>query len=78
MQLWIVIVIALGVFGNIAASLVAHCVVRLGGQLVVVRYGTYIHLSEGRLDRVENWFNKRGIGEAVFIGQSLPGVRTFI
>ncbi len=41
------------------------------------RYGKWIGVTAGEVDRVNNWFNKYG-SKAVFFGRMVPGIRTLI
>jgi membrane protein DedA with SNARE-associated domain len=70
-------VVALGVAGNLAGSLVAYAVGALGGRPLVDRYGRYLLILPHEVDRAHAWFDRRG-ELAVFVARLLPVVRTFI
>jgi membrane protein DedA with SNARE-associated domain len=46
-------------------------------EKLVLRYGKWIGVTVGEIDRVNNWFNKHG-NKAVFFGRMVPGIRTLI
>lgn len=46
-------------------------------EIWTVRYGKWIGVTVGEIDRVNNWFNKHG-NKAVFFGRMVPGIRTLI
>lgn len=46
------------------------------GHKAVGRYGKYIHLTPGRLDAVQRWFDKIG-NWLLSVGYFIPGVRHF-
>ena len=46
------------------------------GHKAVEKYGRYVHLTAGRLDRVQRWFGKIG-NWLLSVGYFIPGVRHF-
>lgn len=66
-----------GALGCNIGSTVAYAVGARGGRPLVERWGQYILLSPGDLDRAERFFRRFG-GLAVLIGRLLPVIRTFI
>lgn len=46
------------------------------GQPLVKKYGRWLLLSEEKIERTKNWFNKYG-NSLIFIGYFIPGVRHF-
>jgi len=66
-----------GALGCNAGSTLAYAVGARGGRPLVERWGRYLLLSPGDLDRAERFFHRFG-GPAVLIGRLLPVVRTFI
>ncbi len=66
-----------GALGCNAGSTVAYAVGARGGRPLVERWGRYLLLSPGDLDRADRFFHRFG-GPAVLIGRLLPVVRTFI
>jgi membrane protein DedA with SNARE-associated domain len=73
----LVLVIVIGVVGELVGSSIAYVVGRTGGRALVDRFGKYILLTHKDLDRAEAWFARRG-DPAVLIGRVVPVVRTFI
>lgn len=71
------LIIAAGALGNTAGSYAAWTLGRYGGQPACRRWGRYLLLREGALDRAQRWFDRYGPA-AVFVGRLLPVVRTFI
>ena len=73
----LVLVIAVGVAGNVAGSYLAWGIGAYGGRAAWHRWGRYILLRNDDIDRAERWFGRHGT-KAVFFGRLLPVVRTFI
>jgi membrane protein DedA with SNARE-associated domain len=71
------LVIAAGVAGNVAGSYIAWGVGAYGGRAAWRRWGRYVLLRPGDIDRADRWFGRHGT-KAVFFGRLLPVVRTFI
>ena len=76
-KLNLVLVIVIGVVGELIGSFVAYGVGRTGGRAFVDRFGKYLLLTHKDLDRAEAWFKRRG-DSAVLFGRVVPVVRTFI
>ncbi len=76
-KLNLVLVIVIGVAGELIGSFIAYVVGRTGGRTFVDRWGKYLLLTHKDLDRAEAWFERRG-DSAVLIGRVVPVVRTFI
>ena len=66
-----------GALGNISGSTVMYVLGSRFGRGAVLNLGKYVHLTEAKFNRAEQMFKKWG-ALAVFIGQLLPGVRTYI
>jgi membrane protein DedA with SNARE-associated domain len=73
----LVLVIAVGVAGNVAGSYIAWGVGAYGGRAAWRRWGRYVLLRPEDIDRADGWFKRHG-AKAVFFGRLLPVVRTFI
>lgn len=73
----LVAVIAAGTAGNVVGSYLAWLVGRYGGRPALQRWGRYVWLRPGEIDRAHDWFARRG-ASAVFWARLLPGIRTFI
>jgi membrane protein DedA with SNARE-associated domain len=76
-QLSLALVIAVGVAGNVVGSYIAWGVGAYGGRAAWRRWGRYVLLRPGDIDRADRWFDRHGT-KAVFFGRLLPVVRTFI
>ena len=70
-------IVAAGVAGNLAGSLIAYAVGYYGGRPFVDRWGRYVLLRPHHLDTAQHWFDHYG-APVVFFGRLLPIVRTFI
>jgi membrane protein DedA with SNARE-associated domain len=74
-------VIAAGSAGSLAGAWGWYEVGRrLGEERLrqwVRRFGKWLTLDAGDVDRAQDWFERRGAA-AVFIGRLVPGVRTFV
>ncbi len=66
-----------GALGNISGSTTMYWLGRTGGRSVIKKYGKFFHFSEEKLITSEKMFAKWG-NLAVFLGQLMPGIRTFI
>ena len=73
----LVLVIVMGVAGNVVGSYIAWAVGLYAGQAAVRRWGRRVWLREHDIDRANAWFERHG-AKAVLIGRCLPVVRTFI
>lgn len=75
MNIWLVGIV--GAFGNLAGSLLAYWIGKVGGRPLVEKYGKWILISHHDLDIADRWFKKYG-KSTVFFSRLLPVVRTFI
>jgi len=66
-----------GAVGCNIGSTLAYAVGARGGRALVGRWGHYILLDPGDLDRADRFFQRFG-GPAVLVARLLPVVRTFI
>jgi len=73
----IYVIALVGGLGSCVGSLVAYYIGYKGGRPLVEKYGSYILISKNDLDLAEKFFAHSG-RLAVFIGQLLPVVRSFI
>ncbi|HTX01194.1 MAG TPA: DedA family protein [Acidimicrobiales bacterium] len=71
------LVIVLGTVAELAGSLVAFTVGRVGGRPLVEKLGRYLLITRADLDRAERFFNRRG-EIAVPIGRAAPILRAFV
>jgi len=73
--LWLVVV--WGTIGNLIGSIIAYLIGFYGGRPLFKKWGRYLLISSGDLERADRWFRKYG-QPAVFFGRLLPIIRTFI
>lgn len=66
-----------GAVGCNIGSTIAYVIGARGGRRLAERWGHYVLLNRGDLDRAERFFQRFG-GAAVLIARLLPVVRTFI
>jgi membrane protein DedA with SNARE-associated domain len=64
------------VLGSMSGITVSYWIGRLAGYEAVHRFGRYVHLTEDRLLRVHQWFDRIGHW-LLTIGYYIPGVRHF-
>ena len=76
-HLSLVLVIAVGVSGNLVGSYVAWAVGRYGGLAAWHRLTKFAAGSDDGTARAQRWFDKYG-ARSVLIGRLLPVIRTFI
>lgn len=72
----LVLVIILGIVGELIGSSIAYFVGRKGGRPLVSRWGRYVLLTESDLNRAERFLTGRGVW-AVPVARILPLVRAF-
>lgn len=73
-RLNIVAIGVLGVAASVAGSCVGYAIGRFGGRALVERYGKYVLLTSERLDKAEDFFNRRG-GVIIVIARFIDGLR---
>lgn len=73
----IFVIAIVGGLGSSIGSGIAYYIGNKGGRPLVEKYGKYILMSSHDLDLTEKFFNKFGLA-AIFIGQLLPVVRSFV
>ena len=66
-----------GAIGCNVGSTIAYWIGAKGGRRFVERWGGYMLLNEGDLERADRFFSRFG-GWAVLVGRLLPVMRTFI
>jgi membrane protein DedA with SNARE-associated domain len=69
-------IVAAGVLGNLAGSLIAYAA-GYYGRLELLERNRVIHVSRRHLDLADRWFERHG-SATVFFTRMLPIVRTFI
>jgi len=60
--------------GSACGITVSYMLGRVFDTYVLVKYGSYIHMSPDRLARVHSWFERRGRW-TLLVGYFIPGVR---
>lgn len=75
-RLQIPIIIACASLGAIVGDNIGYRIGRTGGKAVIERYGRYIFLKPGHLERAERFFVKHG-NKAVFFGRFIAVLRTW-
>jgi membrane protein DedA with SNARE-associated domain len=71
---WLWLTILVSVLGELGGATVGYLIGRFGGRPLIDKYGKYVHLSHGNLDRVHGFFERYG-SFAVFVCRFLPFVR---
>jgi membrane protein DedA with SNARE-associated domain len=66
-----------GTIGYTIGAVLGWAIGVYGGRPFLERRGRWFHLSHGKLERAEQWFDKWGQA-AVFLGRVTPVVRSFI
>ncbi len=66
-----------GTIGYLVGAIVGWAIGYYGGHPFLERHGRWLHLPPERLERAEQWFDRRG-DAAVLIGRVLPLVRSFV
>ena len=63
--------------GSLLGAYALYALGLWGGRPLVLRYGRWLHVKEGDLDRAEGWFGKYG-GSVVFFARMIPGARSIV
>src|SRR5215510_7573264 len=61
-------------FGSACGITVSYLLGRIFDTYVLVKYGSFVHITPERLARVHSWFEKRGRW-TLLVGYFIPGVR---
>lgn len=61
-------------FGSACGITVSYMLGRIFDTYVLLKYGSYIHITPERLQRVHSWFERRGCW-TLLVGYFIPGVR---
>jgi membrane protein DedA with SNARE-associated domain len=69
--------VALATAGSVLGAVVGYAIGARGGRPLLDRYGRYVGIADGDLDRADRWFDRWG-SWAVFFGRMVPLVRTFV
>jgi membrane protein DedA with SNARE-associated domain len=69
--------VALATVGSVVGAVVGYYIGLFGGRPMLDRYGRYVGIGPGDLDRADRWFERWG-SWAVFFGRMVPLVRTFV
>ncbi len=64
-------------FGSIIGISISYAIGSTFGYYALIKYGHLIHITEERLEKAHNWFEKIG-GWALLIGYFIPGVRHIV
>lgn len=63
-------------FGSIVGITGSYLIGHTGGLYIIKKYGSYVGLSEEKMNKAHNWFERYGKW-VLFIGYFVPGVRHF-
>ena len=69
-------IVAAGVLGNLAGSLIAYAV-GYYGRIELLDQNRFIHINRRHLESADRWFERHGAA-TVFFTRMLPIIRTFI
>ncbi|HKR48026.1 MAG TPA: DedA family protein [Pseudonocardiaceae bacterium] len=64
----------LGFFAAVAGDNIGYLIGRSGGRRLVLRFGRYIFVTEKRLTKIENFFDRHG-GKIVAVARFIDGLR---
>jgi membrane protein DedA with SNARE-associated domain len=73
-RLNIVAIGVLGVAASVAGSCAGYAIGRFGGRALVERFGKYVLLTSERLDKAEDFFDRRG-GIIIVVARFIDGLR---
>ncbi len=66
-----------GIFGAILGALFNYYLAIKLGREIILKYGKYFFMSEAKLQKIENFFEKYG-RISTFTGRLIPGIRQYI
>ena len=72
----LVLVIIIGSLAELAGSYASYAVGRVGGKPLVQKWGRYVLVTQGDVDRAERFLAGRGAW-AISVGRMLPFIRAF-
>lgn len=72
-----VLLLIAGSVGNMVGAYLAYMLGDYGGIPLILRYGRYVMLDRGSIERTHSWFLKYG-NSSVFLTRLVPVFRTFI
>ena len=72
-----VLLLIAGSVGNMVGAYLAYLLGDYGGIPLILRYGRYVMLDKGSIDRTQRWFERYG-NSSVFLTRLVPVFRTFI
>ncbi|MCV7174187.1 DedA family protein [Mycolicibacterium sphagni] len=75
-QLSLSAVIACGILAAVVGDNIGYAIGHFGGRPLVLRYGRYVFLTEGRLQHVEEFFRRHG-NIVVPVARFIDGLRQF-
>ena len=70
-------IVAVGVIGFVAAVVgdnIGFAIEHFGGRALALRWGKYVFLTEERLDKTEDFFNRHG-GKIIVVARFIEGLR---
>jgi membrane protein DedA with SNARE-associated domain len=67
-------IIVFGVLGDVVGASIAYAIGRYGGNELLERHGSKLHVSRARLDFAHRWFGRYG-APAIFVSRFIPLVR---
>lgn len=70
-------VILASTLGSLVGSLLSYCIGYFGGRRFVTRFGRYLLLNTGDLDRTDRFFQRWGVA-AILMARFIPVVRHLI
>ena len=70
-------IVAAGVLGNVAGSVLVWWIGASGGRHLLERHGRWFGVRARHMDSADTWFERHGRA-TVLVGRCLPIVRTFI
>lgn len=71
------VVVLFATAGSLVGALAGYAIGAWGGRPLLDRFGRYVGIRAGDLDRAHEWFERWGAW-AVFLGRMVPLVRTFV
>jgi membrane protein DedA with SNARE-associated domain len=63
--------------GSVIGAVIIYAISRYGGRAVLERWGSKVGLTEQRLDKADDWFDRYG-PFVVFFGRLIPGIRSLV
>lgn len=72
--MYVISVLATSTLAVFCGSSILYWLMRRSGRDLLARFGRFMHLKPGRVERLDGWFHRHG-PPAIILGRLIPGLR---